>query len=188
MSKKKSNSYLSDLELEQVMYNFPVLVDEMKHARKYFLDHLNELDDEALLISSPSDSDQTIVRHIGYLGYFEKEAGKKVEIPFSFRMDIYDQIFCDLSDFVEQKELPNKIDLMRFIDEVHETFMNDLRFIKKTELLYSIINLHYTQTHEIRLLLKEAKKSLPEVKLDSTMIDYKTQDKEKLYYLPMYTN
>lgn len=188
MSKKKSNSYLSDLELEQVMYNFPVLVDEMKHARKYFLDHINGLDDENLSISSTTDSDQTIVRHIGYLGYFEKEAGKKVEIPFSYRMDVYDQIFCDLSDFVEAKELPNKIDLMRFLDEVHETFMNDLRFIKKTELLYSIINLHYSQTHEIRLLLKEANLDLPEVKVESKMIDHKSKDKEKLYYLPMYTN
>lgn len=188
MSTKQSNSYLSDLELEQVMYNFPVLVDEMKHARKYFLDHVSNLDEENLYIASPSDSDQTIVRHIGYLGYFEKEAGKKVEIPFSYRMDVYDQIFCDLSDFVEEKELPNKIDLMRFLEEVHDTFMNDLRFIKKTELLYSIINLHYSQTHEIRLLLKKANKELPDIQTESKMIDYKSKDEEKLYYLPMYTN
>ncbi|MCJ8345402.1 hypothetical protein MJH12_07670 [bacterium] len=188
MNDKKSNSYLSDHELEQVMYDYSVLVDEMKYARKYFLDHIDQIDEKSLFISSQVDSDQTIVRHIGYLGYYEKEAGKKLEIPFSYRMDVYDQIFCDLSDYVEIKEIPSKEELLHFLDEVHNTFMNDLRFIKKSELLYSIINLHYSQTHEIRKLMKDANQTLPEIEIESKMITLKADYKEKLYQLPMYTN
>ncbi|PCJ21547.1 MAG: hypothetical protein COB02_02825 [Candidatus Cloacimonadota bacterium] len=188
MGKNKNHSYLSDLELEQVMYSYSVLVEEMEHARKYFLDHVYEIDEKDLFICSQSDSDQTIVRHIGYLGYFEKEAGKKLEIAFSYRMDVYDQIFCDLSDFVENKEIPSKENLIQFLEEIHNTFMDDLKFIKKSELLYTIINLHYAQAHEIRSLLKAKKQSLPDVQISSKTVLFRTQNHEKLYYLPMYTN
>ena len=52
-----------------------------------------------------------------------------------------------------QKELPPREEIISYLNEVHECFLSEIRYHKKSDLLFVLVNHNYKHIHEICSLL-----------------------------------
>ena len=147
----RDEELLSSIESEQMMYAFNDLIDEFKACRKFLKDLiLNISENEFFWIPEGVDeSCVSIAQQLGHIALTEKEVGKKAEINFSFRLDLYDDLFSETNAPLIQKELPSREEIINYMQEIHECFLNEIRHHKKSDLLFALVNNNYKHIHEI---------------------------------------
>ena len=151
----RDEELLSSIESEQMMYAFNDLIEEFRACRKFLTDlTLNISDSEFFWIpEGVNESCVSIAQQLGHIALTEKEVGKKAEINFSFRLDLYDDLFSETNAPLNQKELPSRDEIISYTQEVHECFLNEIRYHKKSDLLFDLVNHNYKHIHEICNLL-----------------------------------
>ncbi len=151
----RDEELLSSIESEQMMYAFNDLIEEFKACRTFLTEiTLNISESEFFWIPDGIDeSNVSIAQQLGHIALTEKEVGKKAEINFSFRLDIYDDLFSETSSPLNQKELPPREEIINYLNEVHECFLSEIRYHKKSDLLFALVNHNYKHIYEICSLL-----------------------------------
>lgn len=152
----RDEEILPSIESDQMMYAFNDLVEEFKACRKFLHDLTANLSENEFYWS-PQDSNQKcacIAQHLGHIALTEKEVGKKAEISFSFRLDLFDDLFRDTSSFIKQNELPTQDEIFNYIRDIHECFLVEIKYQKKADLLFALVNHNYKHIHDICNLLR----------------------------------
>jgi hypothetical protein len=179
---------LSEIEVEQMMYQYTELMEELKMDREYLFSFAEALSEEEFRYILP-DGITCVAQHFGCIVYLEKEIGKKVDMHFSFKVDRYDELFSNIALERDLSSLPSKIELYDYYHEVHDNFIQEIRFIRKAEVLFALINHDYTQLKHIRHIFEQMGKTPSMIAPASERV--KTKDDVIAgyqYYLPAYTN
>ena len=151
----RDEELLSSIESEQMMYAFNDLIQEFKACRKFLADLiLNVSESEFYWIpEGVNECYVSIAQQLGHIALTEKEVGKKADINFSFRLDLYDDLFSETNAPLNQKELPSREEIVNYVQEVHECFLSEIRYHKKSDLLFALVNHNYKHIHDICNLL-----------------------------------
>lgn len=185
----KTEELYQENEADQMMYDFPDLLEEFKICRDYLGAHLINLSEDEFHWVPDELGAVSIAQHVGHVGYTEKELGKKAEVVFSFRLDIHDDIFSETDACIRPQDLPTQSEIMDYLHQIHQTFMDDIRFSKKQEALFALINHTYEHTQAIRHILTDLGHEMPEHQPPSKRVREKESDDETpLYCLPVYAN
>ncbi len=144
---------INQIELDMVMYEIPVLLEELRLSREHLMAYLNAVGPTDLFRLSLCGA--RIAQHIGHLAYLEKQDGKRLDMNFSFKLDLFDEIFDAPNRNVPESELPDREELMSYFEDIHETFLSEFRYRKKAEILYSAVNRHYAVACSIRDIITE---------------------------------
>lgn len=180
---------INQIELDMVMYEIPVLLEELKFSREHLMTYLSTVEPADLFRMSFSGT--RIAQHIGHLAYLEKQDGKRLDMNFSFKLDLFDEIFDAPNRNVPESELPSHDELMSYFEDIHETFLSEFRYRKKAEILYSAINRHYAVACSIRDLIAEFGYEDPAPALRSERIIIRsvpTLSQGPEYFLPICAN
>lgn len=151
----RDEELLSSIESEQMMYAFNDLIEEFKACRKFLTELILSVS-ESEFFWIPENLDEScvsIAQQLGHIALTEKEVGKKAEINFSFRLDLFDDLFSETNAPLNKKELPSKEEIINYVQEVHECFLSEIRYHKKSDLLFALVNHNYKHIHEICNLL-----------------------------------
>ncbi len=140
---------IGSMELDQVMYDHSILLEELQISKDYIRAFRDCFSDEELF-RVPSGCSASPAQHIGHMAYTQKELGKKVGMSFPFKLDLFDDVFATVSYPSPIEELPNGEELNLFVQEVHEVFLSELKYHKKPELLFAIVNHNYVHSVYLR--------------------------------------
>jgi hypothetical protein len=185
----QNEAILAKLESEYMMYDFPELVEELKISSDYLWALIESLTDEEMFWIPPSKTQNSIAQNLGRLAFIEKELGKKSEIVFSFRLDNFDEFFSDPIARIDSTELPSRKEIQQVLYEVHETLLEEVRFNKKVELVFRLVNQYYHHAAKIILLLKELGKGPKGLAPESQRVKLKrVKGQVPQYSLPVYAN
>lgn len=188
MSVLDNEELMSDQSGLQMMYEYSELMEELVRARTYLVSHLDGLESEQLY-QVPDGCTFSIAHCLGHLAYVEKELGKKAEVDFSFRLDSYDEIFADLDFPIKNLDLPKKHELMIYFNEVHDVFVEEIRYRKKNELIFILINQYYQHALKLGKILGSMGRKSHLIYPDSPRIKLRSDEGEiPLFHLPVYTN
>ncbi|MBW7875043.1 MAG: DinB family protein [Candidatus Cloacimonetes bacterium] len=143
------NNLLGNLELDQVMYDHTILLEELKISRDYIKAYWDCFSDEELF-RVPSGCSASPAQHIGHIAYTEKELGKKIGMSFPFKLDLFDDVFSTVSYPSPKEEMPKRDELYVFVGEIHDVFMSELKYHKKREVLFAIVNHNYVHSAFLR--------------------------------------
>lgn len=179
----------TDSDSGRMMYAFSDLLEELKFAWEFLQTHLRELNEEDFFYTPSGLGRVCIAQHIGHLAYLEKEVGKKAEIPFSFRLDLLDDIFCENDACIKASALPGYVEIREYCDLIHQTFMDEVKYAKKPDLLFDLINQIYIVSAEVREILVDLGRGVEELKPDSKRVKCrKDKGLPPQYKLPVYAN
>jgi len=188
MSTLDKEELSSDQATIQMMYEYSELMEELAEARTYFMGHLADLETEDFF-NIPEEFSYSVAHCIGHLAYIEKELGKKADADFSFRLDAYDELFSDLEFPVQISELPKKAELLVYLEEVHDVFLEEIRYRKKSELIFILINQYYQHALKLGKILEGMGKAHIPQQPDSPRIKLRSEEGDlPLYHLPVYAN
>ena len=172
----------------QMMYEYSELMEELVRARTYLTSYLEDLEPDQFY-SVPDGCPYSIAHCLGHLAYIEKELGKKAEVDFSFRLDSYDEIFADIEFPMKISDLPKKDELMIYFNEVHDVFVDEIRYRKKNELIFILINQYYQHALKLAKILGSMGQKSHPIYPDSPRIKRRSDDGDiPLFHLPVYTN
>jgi hypothetical protein len=189
MSLLNKEEYLSEQDSVNMMYEFSELMEELIEARSYLEGHLEGLEKEDFFFKCEESSLGSIAQCVGHLAYVQKELGKKAEADFSFRLDIYDELFSNIDIEVKGSELPSQAELLRFSKEIHEIFLEESRYKKKLESVFVLINQYYNHCLRIGKILEAMGKAPQAPRPDSIRVRLRLQEGSlPLYHLPVYAN
>ena len=185
----RDEELLSSIESEQMMYAFNDLIEEFKACRKFLTELILSVS-ESEFFWIPENLDEScvsIAQQLGHIALTQKEVGKKAEINFSFRLDLFDDLFSETNAPLGKKELPSKEEIINYVQEVHECFLSEIRYHKKSDLLFALVNHNYKHIHEICNLLHLMGRLDLNLRPKSERItSYKT--KVPHFRLPVYSN
>lgn len=187
----RDEEFLPSIESDQMMYAFNDVVEEFKACREFLLKLTSNLSEAEFFWNAKNDNRAyaSIAQHLGHIALTEKEVGKKAEINFSFRLDMFDDLFHETESALSQSELPNQADLITYVHEIHECFLDEIRYYKKADLLFALVNHNYKHIYEICNLLRlmDRHNIYSNLRPESSRIECINKD-VPLFKLPMYAN
>ncbi len=185
----QNEEILAKIEPEHMMYEFPELIEELKISSDYLWALIRSLTDEEMFWAPPTGKRNCIAQNLGRLAFIEKELGKKSEIVFSFRLDAFDEFFSDPSVRINSSDLPSRKEIQDILRETHDTLLEEIRFNKKVELIFRLVNQYYHYAAKIILLLKDLGKNPGDLAPESRRVKLKrAQGEIPQYSLPVYAN
>ena len=93
----------------------------------------------------------TTVEQFNTSNFLSKEAFKTFNNVIY--QDLYDDLFSETNAPLNQKELPSREEIVNYLQEVHECFLSEIRYHKKSDLLFALVNHNYKHIHDISNLL-----------------------------------
>ena len=187
----RDEEFLPSIESDQMMYAFNDVIEEFKACRKFLAKLTSNLTETEFFWNPQKDNFTyaSIAQHMGHIALTEKEVGKKAEINFSFRLDMFDDLFQETESALNQNELPSRTDLITYAHEIHECFLDEIRYYKKADLLFALVNHNYKHIYEICNLLRMMEKDNIYTKLRPESSRIECINKDVPYFkLPIYAN
>lgn len=179
---------ITPADISQMMYDFDVLLEEFLACRTYLFSLINPMSNKEFFFFNKKDL-MSVAYRFGYISYYEKELGKKIGMTFSFRLDVYDEIFSTPVVHIVNGSLPARDKLLQYHNDIHEAFLAEIKTIKRAEALFALLNQDYIQIHFIAKRCQELScSSAPKKPLSKRVVQRIDGTKKLEYYLPAYTN
>lgn len=140
---------MHSLELDQVMYEHSVLLEELALSRDYIKAYASCLT-ETELFRVASGTTASPAQHLGHMAFTQKHLGKQIGMAFSFKLDLYDDVFASIARPSPRAEMPDVEELWQYMEDIHDVFMSELRYHRKPEALFAIVNHNYLHASFIR--------------------------------------
>jgi hypothetical protein len=176
------------MDIVQMMYEFDVLMEEFQICRKYLTDLTTPITNREFYYTNSTDP-LNIAYRFGYIAFCEKEIGKRIDMVFSFRLDIYDELFNVPFTPAIASSLPSRDKLLQYYHDIHDTFLSEIKIRKRAEVLFALLNQDYIQLRFIARRCQELDCSSARKKPESRRLMLRLENGEpREYYLPAYTN